>query len=109
MPPLTIWAIIVTLAIGTFGLRLSFILLFGRIRTMPSIVDRSLTFVPMAVLAALVFPALIYTDGQIVVGLANRQLLAGLAAGVAAWRTESMLVTILVGMATLWVLTIGFP
>ena len=51
--------------------------------------------------AALVFPALFALDGT-VGGLLNLRVLAGALAAVVAWRSESMLATIAVGMAVLW-------
>ncbi|WP_132057869.1 AzlD domain-containing protein [Halorussus amylolyticus] len=100
----TIWFVIVAASVGTFGLRLSFIALFGRIDTVPPGVERALQFVPAAVLTALVVPDLVYLDGAFALGATNPRLLAGGLAAVVAWRTENMLATIGVGMVALWII-----
>lgn len=96
---------LITLAMGaiTFLLRLSFFELFGRARV-PEGLSRALRFVPAAVLPALVAPALVYREGVLELSLGNERLLAGLIAALVAWRSKSMLATILVGMLALWLL-----
>lgn len=99
--PATAWLLIAALGVGTFALRLSFIGLYGRLGTLPPGVERALRFVPVAVLAALVLPALVILDGP--GGPAGgARLVAGVVGGVVAWRTDSMTATIAAGMATLW-------
>lgn len=102
----TIWLVIVAAGIGTLALRLSFILLFGRIDSVPPRVVGVLRFVPAAVLAALVAPAIVTLSVEPSVGLQYDQskLLAGSVAAVVAWRTENVLATIGVGMGALWTL-----
>lgn len=101
-----IWLIIFLAGLGTLALRLSFILLFGRVEEVPPTVAGVLRFVPAAVLAALVAPALVAltvgTDGSPTVAYEGSKLVAGGVAGAVAWRTESVLATIVVGMVTLW-------
>lgn len=108
----TIWLVIVAAGAGTFALRLSFILLFGRIDTVPPRVVGVLRFVPAAVLAALVAPAIVSLSAGAgdPVGLAYdpAKVVAGAVAAVVAWRTESVLYTIGAGMIVLWGLTIPF-
>lgn len=95
---------IVAAAVGTFLLRLSFVEALAD-RTIPPRVETALRFVPPAVLAALVLPKLLLVDGSMAVGPGNHRLLAGVAAGVAAYRTEDMFATVAVGMGSLWLLT----
>jgi branched-subunit amino acid transport protein len=57
------------------------------------------------VLAALVAPALVRPGGGWEVPWENIRLIAGLAAGVVAWRTRNVVATIATGMAVLWLLT----
>jgi len=97
--------VIVLLALGTYGLRLSFIQLHEWIDEFPPLLEDALIYVPPAVMAALVFPALLTLDGT-VQGLLNLRVLAGALAAVVAWRTGSMLATIVVGMAVLWLGTL---
>ena len=99
-----IWMVIAAVAVGTYALRLSFLLLFGWIGEFPARLKTALRFVPAAVLAGLAFPAFVYLDGSLVLSAGNERLIAGGIATVVAWRTENMLATIAVGMATLWLL-----
>lgn len=107
--PGTIWLVIVAAGAGTLALRLSFILLFGRIDTVPPRVVGVLRFVPAAVLAALVAPALVAlsasTGGPVEAVYDPAKVVAGGVAAVVAWQTENVLATIGVGMAVLWALT----
>ena len=98
-----VWVVIVGASVGTFAIRLSFIALFGRFDVPPRL-EQALRFVPAAVLTALVAPRLVYLDGALALGLENERLLAGALAAAVAWRTESMLWTIVVGMVALWTL-----
>ena len=96
-----VWVVILGASVGTFAIRLSFIALFGRFDVPPRL-EQALRFVPAAVLTALVAPRLVYLDGALALGLGNERLLAGALAAAVAWRTESMLWTIVVGMIALW-------
>ena len=96
-----VWTVIILVGVGTFLIRLSFFVLFEYLETVPEGLERALRFVPAAVLAALVAPAVVVVDGSPAVSLANGRLLAAGLAVVVAWRTESVLATIAVGMATL--------
>ena len=96
-----VWTVIVLIGVGTFLIRLSFFVLFEYLETVPEGLERALRFVPAAVLAALVAPAVIVVDGTPAVSPGNERLLAAGLAVVVAWRTESVLATIAVGMAAL--------
>lgn len=100
----TIWATIAVIGVATYALRLSFILLLGRIETVPARVTRVLRFVPPAVLAALAIPAIVTVRPSATATLVDERLLAGFVAGGVAWHTEDVLATIVAGMTTLWVL-----
>lgn len=100
---MTIWLVIVLGGLITFGMRFSFIYLFGRFE-IPETMRKALHYVPPAVLSALVFPELLLPHGAFDVSLENTRLLAGLLAIVAAWFSRSTLLTILVGMAALLIL-----
>ena len=107
MSALSIWLLFVAIGLGTFLLRFIFIYLFGKI-DMPDWLGRALRFVPAAALAALVFPALTHPSGHLDLSLHNFRLLAGLGGAVVAWRTRNVLLTILAGMALLWILQMAF-
>lgn len=103
MSNLSIWLLFIGAAAGTFALRFSFIYLFGKF-DIPDWLKRALRFVPASVLAALVFPALLYPYGSFDFSLNNIHLLAGIGGGLVAWKTKSVLWTLIVGMALFWVL-----
>ena len=103
MSTLTLWLTIAGAAAVTFALRLSFMVLLGRIEV-PPFLERALRYVPAAVLTAVVIPLLFYQDDALDVSLGNERLLAGLAAALICWRTRSGPLTLIGGMATLWAL-----
>lgn len=100
----TFWVAIVAIALGTWGFRVSFVVLFEYVDEIPTWADRGLRFIPPALLAAIVGPRLLLVDGSLAVSPANERLLAGLVAMVVAWRTEHMIATIVAGMLALWTL-----
>jgi len=98
-----IWGLIIGMGLITYALRLSMIVLFGRVEV-PPVVLRGLRYVPAAVFSALVAPTLVRPEGPVWISAANPYLLAGTLAAVIAWRSKSMALTILLGMAVLWLL-----
>lgn len=96
----TVWLAIALGGVGTFLIRASFLFLFDRLGGVPLRVQRLLRFVPSAVLAALVVPAVLAPEDAVTV-LGNDRLVAAAVAAVVAWRTESILATIVVGLAVL--------
>jgi branched-subunit amino acid transport protein len=103
---MTIWTVMIAGGLLTFGMRISFIYLFGRFQ-IPEAVKRGLRFVPPAVLSAIVAPALLMPDGAIDISLGNFRLMAGAVAVLVAWRTRNTLLTILSGMAALLLILWG--
>ncbi len=103
MKEFSIWILFLSLALGNFVLRFSFIYLFGKM-DIPNWLRDALKFVPASVLAALVLPALVYSEGILDISLNNIRLLAGIGGALVAWRTKNVLWTIIVGMALLWIL-----
>jgi branched-subunit amino acid transport protein len=99
----TLWLTIAGVAGVTFALRLSFIVLLGRIE-IPPFLKRALRYVPAAVLTAVVIPLLFYADGSLEFSLGNERLVAGLVAALICWRTRSVPLTLVGGMAMLWAL-----
>jgi len=85
----------------TFGIRLSFIALLGKVE-LPPVLTRALRFVPPAVLSAIIFPEMLVRDGALDLHPGNARLLAGVVAAFAAWRTRNVVLTIAVGMVALW-------
>ena len=100
---MNIWLVMLIGGLLTFAMRLSFIYLYGRFE-IPGTMRRALRFVPPAVLSAIIFPELWMRDGLLDLTLGNDRLLAGAAAGLTAWFTKNILLTILAGMAALLLL-----
>ncbi len=104
---MNIWMLFLLGGLLTFGMRFSFIYLFGRYE-IPATLRRALRFVPPAVLSAIIFPELLIQSGRLDLSLANFRLLAGVAAMLVAWKTRNILLTILAGMIALLVLQLLF-
>jgi branched chain amino acid efflux pump len=100
---MTIWFIIAAVSVVTFMLRASFIV-FADPRRFPHLFRQALTFVPPAVLAAIVAPGLLLREGVIDVSLSNGRLFAGLVAIVATTFVRNAMAAIAAGMSTLWLL-----
>ena len=98
-----LWLTLLGMGLITYGIRLSMILLLGRVRISEDW-QSALRLVPPAVLSAIIFPELLRPAGSLDISLGNARLLAGIIAAVVAWRTKNALLTIGVGMAALWVL-----
>ena len=104
---MNVWLVMLLGGLITFGIRFSFIYLFGKFH-IPEVVRRALHYVPPAVLSAIVFPELFLHDGALDLSLGNVRLLAGLVAVLVAWYSKNTLLTIVLGMLALivfqWVL-----
>lgn len=96
----TVWAAVAVVGVGTYALRASFLFAFERVGDVPRRVEVALGMVPAAVLSALVVPAVLAPDGTVVLA-GNGRLVAGAAAALVAWYTESILATIVVGLGVL--------
>jgi branched-subunit amino acid transport protein len=100
---MNIWLVMFLGGALTFGMRMSFIYLFGRFE-IPAMVKRALRFVPPAVLSAIIAPALFMPNNTFEFSLNNYRLMAGVVAILVGWRTKNTLLTILAGMAALLIL-----
>ena len=100
---MNIWLVMVIGGLITFGIRFSFIYLFGRMR-IPATLREALHYVPPAVFSAIVFPDLFLHNGALNLSLENHRLLAGLVAILVAWYSKNTLLTILIGMLALFLL-----
>lgn len=97
----TLWVVIFAAGLLTFVLRLSFIALLGKTELGP-LPRRALRLLPAAALAALVTPAIFYQQGTLDVSLGNERLLAAAIAALVAWRTRNAFLTVVCGMAALY-------
>jgi branched-subunit amino acid transport protein len=91
----------------TYAIRYPIIALLGRVSISPRFFEL-LRFVPVAVLTAIIIPALLMPQDVVDFSLNNIRLLAGLLAILVAWRTRNLLLTICVGMVGLWLLQFFF-
>ncbi|MBN1120587.1 MAG: AzlD domain-containing protein [Anaerolineae bacterium] len=83
----------------TFGVRYPVLALVGKI-DLPEGVFRALRYVPPAVLTAITVPALFMPDGEhVFISHTNAYLVAGIVAVIVSWKTKSLVLTILIGMA----------
>lgn len=71
---------------------------FLRGRELPPFVVAWLRYVPVAVLSALLLPALLVQNGQLALAWDNLYLWAAIPAIFVAWKTKSLFTTVLVGM-----------
>lgn len=97
------WLAIAGVAASTFLLRASFIV-FADPHRFPRRFRQALTFVPPAVLAAIVVPGLLLHGGAIDLSLDNPRWLAGVLAIVVGARTRNAMAAIATGMIALWLM-----
>lgn len=104
---MTIWGLIFFGALVTLAERLSFILLIGE-REMPRRITKALQYVPVTVLTALALPTIILHENSIELSL-NPKIIGAMAAIFVAWRSKNLLMTIIAGMLTFWVMAAIIP
>jgi branched-subunit amino acid transport protein len=92
----SVWATILLAGAGTFAMRASFIAAADRLVDVPPWARRLLRQIPPAALASLVVPALVRPEGEI--DLTHPRCIAGIIAGLVAWRTNNVVATLVVGM-----------
>lgn len=90
------WLAILVIALGTYAIRASFLLVAHRFQGLSTTTREALRMIPAAALAALVAPALLRPEGT--VDLVTPDLFAGLVALGVAWWTRSILATIVAGL-----------
>ncbi len=98
-----IWLTLAGMGLVTFGVRVAPFFAIERLRFSPRLAQ-ALTFVPVAVLTAILAQEVFATSGHINLGVGNHRIVAGAVAAVAAWRTRSVLVTLMAGMGTVWLI-----
>ncbi len=100
-----LWLVIAAVALGTFLLRAIPIALISRI-DIPHWVQQTLRYVPPAVMTAIITPALFIetagATGSLLPSPDTPRCIAAFCAALVAWRTRSTLLTLVVGMNTLW-------
>ena len=91
------WLLIGGMAVLTFGPRYLPFALAGRLK-IPPLVNSALSYVPIAVLTAIIAQASLMRDGELALSLANHHLVAAIVAVVAAVLTRHLLLTVVVGL-----------
>jgi branched-subunit amino acid transport protein len=92
----------------TYASRYPLLVIVGRVQ-LPKRVFQALRFVPVAVLTAIIVPAMLMPQGSIFIGLNNAFLIAGVVSMLIAWRTGNLLATIGGGMAVFLLWRVLFP
>lgn len=90
----------VIVGIGTYLSRSIFILALAK-KNIPNSVLVALQFVAPAVLGSLIIALLIHEDGSVAIGIPEVAALA--VGGFVAYRTRNHILTLVIGMATFWV------
>ena len=94
------WLAIIGLAVGTFTIRYSFIgLLAGK--KLPQRFERALQLAVPAIFAALVVPLILLHAGELNLNVRWPHIFAALVTGIHAWWRGGMLISLVIGMATL--------
>lgn len=93
------WIIlIVGMTLVTFGVRYLPLALVSRMQ-LPPLAIKALRYVPVAVLTAITVPIMLMPAGTMELTFRNSYLVSGIVALLVAWRTRSLLLTIVIGMA----------
>jgi len=94
------WLAIIGLAIGTFAIRYSFIgLLAGK--KLPPRFERALQLAVPAIFAALVVPLILFQGNQLNLTMRWPHVVAAIITGIYAWWRGGMLLSLVIGMASL--------
>ena len=102
--PKYFWLNVILLAAGTFAIRASFIALAERVR-ISAVVRELFSFIPAAILPALIVPAVFFHRGQVEWLHGKERLMVALFVGATSYFVRSTLFTILFGMISLYLIT----
>ena len=97
------WLTVIFAGLVTLGIRASFIMLPPDTQV-PSWLTGSLKYVAAAVLPALIAPDVLFRDAAPGDALNTYRIIAAIVAALFALKTKNTFGTLLVGMATLWLL-----
>lgn len=101
IPETYFWIAITVMGVSVWLIRFSFMPVVDKVEQNER-VDRVLNRIPAAVLSAMAVPAiLLHSGGGIGEGRPDR-LLPALLAGVVAWKSKNLFLTILTGLLALW-------
>lgn len=97
------WTIVISLGAGTICIRASFFFLYSYMKISPRI-KKAFTFIPAAVLPALVVPSVVFHQGSVELLAGHERILALLVATIISYKTHSVLLTVVVGLASLFMI-----
>lgn len=103
---MTEFLLIAGMFVATFSVRYVLFAVAGRVR-FPPWLTTSLSFVPPAVLTAIIVPAVLLPRGELWVGFDNPWLLSGLFAVLVSFWRRDLLTTIVLGMLCFMLLRFG--
>lgn len=103
--PLTAFIAILLVGLGTYVSRAIFIVALADREIPPRILD-ALDYVAPAVLSALVIALMVDDDGSVALGVP--EALAFVVGAAVAWKTRSLIYTVLAGMGAFWFFGIWF-
>ena len=90
--------LIVGMMLVTLLARYPLLVIVGRVQ-LPQRIFRALRYVPVAVLVAIIVPAMLMPDGEnLALHPSNAYLVGGIVAALVGWRFKNLLLTIVVGM-----------
>lgn len=92
--------IILSMACITFLTRFLLMALLCNARVSKGMTE-AMRFVPIAVLTSLIVPSLLAPKGHVDLSLTNEYLVAGIVATIVTYRTKALILTIVVGIATI--------
>jgi branched-subunit amino acid transport protein len=98
-----LWITLVIIGLLTLGTRLSFILIPGSWQQ-PRLLTRSLRFIPLAVLGALILPDILIRDSQWILPPDLGRIAGALVACFIAWRSKNIFLTIGSGMLVFYLI-----
>ncbi|GLX82009.1 AzlD domain-containing protein [Thalassotalea eurytherma] len=93
------WLLIFGMMAVTFSLRYVFFAFANKI-SLPEGVKRGLNYVPIAVLSAIIAPAVLMPKGELWLDINNPYIPAALVAILVSWWRRNMLLTVVAGLAT---------
>lgn len=99
---MTIWAIVLLVALGTYAMRASFLLVVGRFGIPPKL-ERGLRYIAPAVMAAIVAPAVVSADGALAF---DARVVAAVVGALVAWRWRSVPLTLVAGLGTFYAVSL---
>jgi branched-subunit amino acid transport protein len=98
---MTVWSVLIAVGLLSFVIRFFPIALLARIE-LPNVLKRALIYAPVAVMMAIIAPALFFPGGAPNIVFDMPRLAAAALAALIAWRTRSVLWTVIAGMCILW-------